>query len=803
MAIENEKTEVNKETSLKKKLYKNASVSLIAQLGKLVLQFALQRVFINTLGAEFLGYNSVFKNILQMLNMADLGVGVAITGYLYGPLADNDHDRVSALMQIYRKVYHVIGIFVAILGAGLTLVLPWIIPDATCGYGYLRILFIINLISVLCTYFLAYKRTLLIANQLSYYRNTVDLATEIIGTIAQVIFLLLVPNYVIYLVINISKTLVANIIINIECHRKYKRYIERADETLVNEYKSTIGGYIGDVFVSRVGAFIFSGTDNIVISALMGSLQAGFLSNYTLVSTGIKGFITQILSAIQATYGNYVTREPDKVKCRQMTDNYIYVDYVVANVCMICCILLFQPFVKVYLGSKYVLEASTAVLLSVNLNMTILMIIPSQIFSVYKLFKYEKCVVMISAVLNIIISVILVNYCGINGALIGTTITSVVYLLSRLYIVSKWVFKIPFTHYLGKLILYTVISFVSTMIIKIVARPICADSWMTLLLLAVGIGALSLFLTLLLTIRMKEQQFLLVSFLKISRKRYTELLLGLFIIGVCSLAADYFIWGGYRSDRLNNPSEKIYSTQSYTLPYVDTEDGKVGFTCTGLTFDEVNEVWWIGCYGRTNEDEEYGHSRIIEMDRDFEKILNVLDISSLVEGTKDNIQGVAYDNSNNSLWFTDSHILYNITSKGELLKTIEFEAKYKKPNGIAVDNKNDLIWVLFFNDYLVQVDKNGKIIKEYPCNIEDQDQLFINQANGTLLFTAGADYMGNENFIYEYDFANECPVLVYQLMDSYAVEGLVVDHDTIYVANDGLYHAAFEPINVIKKYEVN
>ena len=114
-----------------------------------------------------------------------------------------------------------------------------------------------------------------------------------------------------------------------------------------------------------------------------------------------------------------------------------------------------------------------------------------------------------------------------------------------------------------------------------------------------------------------------------------------------------------------------------------------------------------------------------------------------------------------------------------------------------------MIWVLFFNDYLVQVDKNGKIIKEYPCNIEDQDQLFINQANGTLLFTAGADYMGNENFIYEYDFANECPVLVYQLMDSYAVEGLVVDHDTIYVANDGLYHAAFEPINVIKKYEVN
>lgn len=52
---------------------------------------------------EYLGYNSVFVNILQMLNLADLGIGVAITSYLYKPLAQNDNARITAIMGIYKN----------------------------------------------------------------------------------------------------------------------------------------------------------------------------------------------------------------------------------------------------------------------------------------------------------------------------------------------------------------------------------------------------------------------------------------------------------------------------------------------------------------------------------------------------------------------------------------------------------------------------------------------------------------------------------------------------------------------------
>ena len=79
-----------------KNVYINSIVALSGQLFQIFLSFAVRKIFITTLGVSYLGYNSVFTNILQMLNLADLGIGVAITSFLYKPLADGDKRRVSA-----------------------------------------------------------------------------------------------------------------------------------------------------------------------------------------------------------------------------------------------------------------------------------------------------------------------------------------------------------------------------------------------------------------------------------------------------------------------------------------------------------------------------------------------------------------------------------------------------------------------------------------------------------------------------------------------------------------------------------
>lgn len=59
-----------------KNVYVNSAITLIGQIVQILLGFIVRRLFIRYLGNSYLGYDSVFSNILQMLNIADLGISV-------------------------------------------------------------------------------------------------------------------------------------------------------------------------------------------------------------------------------------------------------------------------------------------------------------------------------------------------------------------------------------------------------------------------------------------------------------------------------------------------------------------------------------------------------------------------------------------------------------------------------------------------------------------------------------------------------------------------------------------------------
>lgn len=251
---------------------------------------------------------------------------------------------------------------------------------------------------------------------------------------------------------------------------------------------------------------------------------------------------------------------------------------------------------------------------------------------------------------------------------------------------------------------------------------------------------------------------------------------------------------------MNSSPKAISSVSEFELPFLSLETGDEAITCTGLAYDEESNTWWVGSYGRTNEGDPYGHSRIVEVDDSFQKIIGIIDVTEMIDGLNQDMQGVALDESDGTIWFADNKMVYNITKQGELKKIVEFGDKYKKPNGIAYDKTNDSLWVLFFTKYLVNIDKAGTILGEYSCDVEAQDHVYCSD-DGAVYFTAGADYSGNRNYVYQYDFDNQTAVPIYQLMDSYAVEGIVLKDGDLYIANDGLYHQAYEPVNVVKRYE--
>lgn len=465
--------------SRKKLVYLNTVMTLLTQIVSVLLGFGIRKIFINTLGVTYLGYNSVFSNILQMLNLADLGIGVAITSFLYKPIADKDNEKITALMYMYKKVYHVLGLVVLGLGIAISIFIPVIITDVNTNYSYLRILFFINLVGTVSTYYLAYKRTLLIAAQKSYFTTLVDMVVYLVTSILQVVLLYKYPSYTLYLSISIAKNIISNVIISIKCTKEYKYINDPVNKQIVEEYKKPIIKYVKDVFVSRLGSYVFYSTDNIIISMFKGAILTGYLSNYTLVTTQVSNVIGQVLVSIQAIFGNYINTEKSLKNQEIMAKNYLCANYLIGNFCMVCTMFLIQPFIGLFFGEEYILKFSTAMWLSINLMLTILMQLPSQLFMIYKLYRYDKVIVTVSAILNIIISVTLVNIMGIDGVLIGTFVTSLIYLYSRLAIVSKKIYKTNFLEYFVKILGYFSISIISVVFTRICIGWIEANSVIT------------------------------------------------------------------------------------------------------------------------------------------------------------------------------------------------------------------------------------------------------------------------------------------------------------------------------------
>lgn len=483
---------------------KNAGVTLITQIINLFLKFVLQKVFIDTLGVSYLGYNSVFTNILQMLNLADLGIGVAITGFLYKPIANDEKKTISALMYLYRRIYYIMGTIVAAIGGIVLIFLPIIIPDAGCTNTYLRVLFLINLIGTISTYFMAYNRTLLIAQQKAYFVNLLDMITNFVFTLFQIISLLLFNNYIIFLLLNVTKNIISNIIITIDCNKNNTYLRTEVDKKIYSEYKEPIIVHMKNIFVSKIGAYVYYGTDNIIISIFKGSLLAGYLANYTLVVTAVQGIVSSIFSAVQANFGNRIVTTKDVKKQKNLADIYLFLNYLFANMCLVCCMFLFQPFIRLYIGEKYLLDFSTVVFLSVNLLLSIMLLVPSQLFIIYKLFVYDKKIIAVSALLNIIISVVLVRRVGINGVLVGTLVTSIIYLGSRMFIVSKYAFYTSFKDYLFKMLLWCGESIITICIVSIVEKNINPQNWIEFVLFAIFTCFVSITVPILLSINNKE-----------------------------------------------------------------------------------------------------------------------------------------------------------------------------------------------------------------------------------------------------------------------------------------------------------
>lgn len=247
----------------------------------------------------------------------------------------------------------------------------------------------------------------------------------------------------------------------------------------------------------------------------------------------------------------------------------------------------------------------------------------------------------------------------------------------------------------------------------------------------------------------------------------------------------------YQSYSRDNAQE-LSASEIITLDQIEQN----GFTCTGVTYDPMSNSFYIGDAGKTSQDEDIFRAVIRQVSLELDNQIRLFECYTQFETMRD-IQGVTIDNSRN-IWFCSygENLVRGIDQTGKQISSY----KVNNPSGIAYDFSKDTFWVLT-DQYLIHFTRDFEEINRYSFRVDGQDQLFYDEESNLIYITAGNDYHG-DSFVYTFDITSEAFELKYILKDSYAIEGITIIGNNMYIFNDGLYHDAEIPVNQVNVYHL-
>lgn len=437
------------------------------------------------MGVQYLGLNSLFTSILQVLNLAELGVGSAMVYSMYKPIAEDDLVTICALMRLYRTYYRVIGGIIAIIGIALSPFIPLLIKNDLPAELNIYVLYWLNLGATVLSYWLfAYKNSLFQAHQRVDVTSKVTLSTNTFQYIVQLFIILVVKNYYLYVITTLFTQAMTNIITAIIATRMYSDYkpIGKLDASVVKE----INDRIKDLFTSKLGAVVLNSADTVVISAFLGLTVLAVYQNYYFILTSIIGIVNIIFQSCTAGIGNSVITE-SKEKNFNDLKKFTFLITWIAGFCTCCFLCLYQPFMEIWVGKELMLEYTAVICFCIYYFVYEI----NQLLNTYKdaagIWHEDRFRPLVTALANLVLNLIMVQFLGIYGILLSTV-------LSTLCVGMPWLLYNLFTvlfekkqaiGYVLKLIRYVIVVSASSVVCCLICNFINCSLWATLVARAV------------------------------------------------------------------------------------------------------------------------------------------------------------------------------------------------------------------------------------------------------------------------------------------------------------------------------
>ena len=437
----------------------NIKVGMFFYILSLFLAFFSRKVFLDCLGAEFIGLTGMLMNIMSFLSVAELGIGTSIVYFLYKPLQEDNHEKINEVMSMLAYLYRCIGFTIGGLGIIVSLFFPWWFGNLTTGLPLVYFAFYSFLATTVSAYVFNFKQLLVSANQKQYLVQAYFQTTNIVQSLTQILLAYYYRNLWLWVVVGLVFTIIGIIVFNIRIRQLYPWL---------------------DI---KIKDFILNRSDEILVGAFVSVTRVAFYGNYTIILNKIIYLVNILADGMSAGIGNLLA-EGDERNIMKVFWEMTATRFYIMGAVIFPLILFIQPTISCWLGSGFQLSLTIVYLLIFNLFLRLQYATVYMFVGASGLYG-DVWTSWAELIINIAVTLALAPFFGIAGILLGKIVSvfyfnvfwKPYYLFSEGFHKSVWEFWKPMTTYYGIFGVFAVFS----LFIKHVFIDYYVNSWATLL----------------------------------------------------------------------------------------------------------------------------------------------------------------------------------------------------------------------------------------------------------------------------------------------------------------------------------
>lgn len=430
-----------------KKLAINTIVSLMHQIITLVCGFVLPRFFLTCYGSEINGLVSSISQFLGFITLAECGVGAVVQSSLYKPLAEKNEEQISKIIISSEKFFKKIALILVVYTVVLMIAYPIITLDSFDYFFTFSLIFTISISSFAQYYFSMSYRLLLNADQLAFVQLGAHSITLILNTVVSIILMKLgcgvhivkLTTSIIFLIQPVV------LIIFVKKHYKLNKSLVLTEEPIKQKWNG---------LAQHIAAVILTNTDTIVLTLFSTLSNVSIYAVYNLVVTGIKQIVTATTTGMQSMLGNMYAKNE-----REALDKaYSNIEWLLHTVTVIvfgCAGILIVPFVQVYTAgitdANYIVPIF-AILITLANGAYCLRLPYNMMVLAAGHYKQTQWSAIFEAILNILLSVLMVSKYGLIGVAIGTFVAMIYRTTYLAWYLSRNILQRKLSHYFKHII---------------------------------------------------------------------------------------------------------------------------------------------------------------------------------------------------------------------------------------------------------------------------------------------------------------------------------------------------------------